>query len=255
MTARAEPGAWFAAAEARPDADELLFCLPHAGGGGLTYSAWREAFPPRIAVEPVLLPGRENRIREDPGFDPEEVATAVIRRAGGRPYSLYGHSMGGVLALEAVRELARRGARLPLRLVVGGSVPPDRECHWITEWAALDDDAIVDRMGVLGGTPDAVLAHRKLRERIARVLRADLGWLADYRFPRRAKVPVPLIALAGRHDPVAGPEVMIRWRELAGAGFRLCLIDGGHFFHLERTAEVIAVLAQEHETPRASHGA
>ncbi|MGN5376912.1 thioesterase II family protein [Streptomyces lasalocidi] len=184
------------------------------GGGSLAYSAWRDIFPARVAVEPVMLPGRENRIRELPRFDPAELADALARRAD-RPYSLYGHSMGGVLAHEVVRELARRGERLPRRLVVGASFPPHQECHWSAYWASLNDDALIAELAGLGGIPEAVLRHPRLRQRIARVLRGDIDWLAHYRLTGNERVSIPLVALAGRHDPLAGPDVMGCWRELA----------------------------------------
>src|SRR5262245_63313639 len=64
-------------AAARPDAAIILFCLPYAGAGAGAFRAWRDAFPAAIDVQPIQLPGRENRIADPPVIDPDEVARAI----------------------------------------------------------------------------------------------------------------------------------------------------------------------------------
>ena len=54
-----------------------LFCFHHAGGGSSLYQHWHRALSPHASVWPVLLPGRERRMRE-PRF-------TVARRARHRP--------------------------------------------------------------------------------------------------------------------------------------------------------------------------
>ena len=43
-----------------------LFCFPHAGGGASIFRLWHKFIPTTIEVCPVQLPGRENRIQEEP---------------------------------------------------------------------------------------------------------------------------------------------------------------------------------------------
>ncbi|HEY0697125.1 MAG TPA: thioesterase domain-containing protein, partial [Micromonospora sp.] len=95
---------WFVSTGTRPDAPTQLFCLPYAGAGAGAFRLWPAAIGPDVEVLPVQLPGRENRIMEDPRFTVAEVAAAIAERAD-RPYGIYGHSMGGRLGFEVVREL------------------------------------------------------------------------------------------------------------------------------------------------------
>lgn len=237
---------WFLGGPAPAEADLVLFCVPHAGGGGVGYKPWSAMLPASVHVQPVQLPGRETRAAEAPDFDPADLARALAARAGGLPYAIYGHSMGGVLAQEVVRELMRLGEPLPERLVVGASHPPHVESAWIGRWRSLRDEELLEEIIALGGTPEVVRRHPRLRDRLVRVLRADVGWLSGYRLPPAEEMPrelpVPIAAIAGARDPIAPPEAMAAWRELTSGGFALTVIDAGHFFHLDAPAEIAGLL-------------
>ncbi|CDR06341.1 thioesterase II family protein [Streptomyces iranensis] len=238
---------WFPRSGAPTQARLLLFCLPHAGGGGTSFARWRDALPGFVGVQPVQLPGRESRLREPARIEPWEVARALLRRAD-RPYAIYGHSMGGVLAQEVVRRIAALGGPPPLCLCVGASRPPHLAPNVFERWADLADDALVSEVAALGGLPTTALGHPRLRARFVEVVRADVRWLATYRLAGQqpsAALTVPVVAFAGSRDRLAGAQVMRRWSELANAGFRLHVIDGGHFFHAENLPAFARVLARE----------
>ena len=114
----------FVSPGSRPQAPVQLFCLPYAGSGASAFrrlAVGRSA--PDVEVLPVQLPGRENRIGEDPTFTVAEVAAVVADRAD-RPYAIYGHSMGDGSASRWSGSCALTGRELPLRLYVGGARAP-----------------------------------------------------------------------------------------------------------------------------------
>jgi surfactin synthase thioesterase subunit len=74
---------------------------------------------------------------------------------------------------------------------------------------------------------------------VARVLRADVTWLAARR--SAAPLPVPLTAIAGARDPLVPPEVMARWADLS-PDFGLEVVPGGHLFHVDEPRAVVDVL-------------
>lgn len=235
-------GRWFATPAPRADAEVLLFCLPYAGGGAGAYRRWDGLTPPELGVEPVQLPGRERRISEPPSVDPAAVTDAVLARAGGRPFGIYGHSMGARLGYEVTAELRRRGEPLPLRLAVGGARPPD-EVDPMLEIVTLPDDRFAEELLAIGGTPAEVMASEELRELLLPALRADFGWLRDTPPPAEDPLPVPIDAYAGDADPVAEPETMAGWRRHTSAAFALHLVPGDHFLIADPPPRLVDRLA------------
>jgi hypothetical protein len=54
--------------------------------------------------------------------------------------------------------------------------------------------------------------------------------------------PVPVVGLAGRHDPTAPPDAMAGWSRHFGWRFRLIVLEGGAgFLHTDAAAVVAAI--------------
>ncbi|MEU6078179.1 thioesterase domain-containing protein [Micromonospora sp. NPDC047074] len=236
--AAAGPGRWFAPGRPAATADVLLFCLPFAGGGAAVYRRWAGPLWAGIAVEPVLLPGRESRVGEPPQFTVEQVTTALAERAD-RPYAIYGHSMGARLGFEVARELRRRALPPPLALYVAASRPPDVPAA-ASDLVGAD---VRDRVAALGTDLDGALEHPELRELLLPALRSDFAWVDAYRYHPQRPLDVPLIGLAGQDDPGVHPEGMRGWARHTTASFRLHTVAGGHLFlrtAREETARLVA---------------
>ncbi|WP_343070775.1 thioesterase II family protein [Nocardiopsis mwathae] len=222
----------------------MVFCFPNAGGGGTQYLSWRRALPSSLWLQPIQLPGRDNRIVEPPEFDPGEIAEALMHRVD-RPYALYGHSMGGVLACEVVRELIRRGGRLPDVVYLGACLPPHVDHGWVRHWAGLDDDELLDEVAGLGGIPSAVLEQASVRRRVAAVMRSDVVWLDSIPPDRLGRLPVAIVAFAGADDPLVGPAAMAHWDRYTSEDFTLRSIRGGHLFHMENAHALTSAIAND----------
>ncbi|MFC5946113.1 thioesterase domain-containing protein [Micromonospora harpali] len=233
---------WFVSAGSRPQAPVRLFCLPYAGAGASAFREWQRAFGADVEVLPVQLPGRENRISEDPNFTVADVAAAIAGRAD-RPYAIYGHSMGGRVGFEVVRELRRTGGPLPLRLYVGGARAPHvDDASLFDGLSTVDDEELLRRLGDGGGLPPEVLAHPELVELLLPLLRADFGRVDSYRYVPGEPLPVPLVAFSGRSDRAVSHAQSAAWERHTAAGFTLHEIDGGHFFLNERLPELVAAI-------------
>ncbi|MGB2569960.1 thioesterase domain-containing protein [Micromonospora citrea] len=233
---------WFLSAGRRDPAPVQLFCLPYAGGGASVFRHWQDGLGTDVEVLPVQLPGRENRISEDPEFRVDDVASAIAHRVRG-PYAIYGHSMGGRVGFEVVRELRRAGRPLPLRLYVGGARAPHVTAPSLFDGLSrVDDEELLRRLGAGGGLPAELLAHPELVELLLPLLRADFGRVDSYRYTPGEPLPVPIVAFSGRHDRAVTREHSDAWREHTAAGFTLREIDGGHFFLTDRLPELLAAI-------------
>ncbi|MFF5204862.1 thioesterase II family protein [Streptosporangium sp. NPDC000396] len=236
---------WFRCPRPLPHAELRLFCLPYAGAGAGVFHPWPAALAPDVEVLGVQLPGRENRIVEPAEIDLVELAAAIADAAvaDGRPYALYGHSLGARLAFEAVRQLRRTGAPLPARLYVGAARAPHLHGSGAFDGLSrVSDDELVARVVAGGGVPEAVADEPELLELLIPTLRADFTWLDDYVHQPEPPLPVPIVAFAGSLDHAVPVEQVADWERHTTAGFVLHRLDGGHFFLQDRLADLTALL-------------
>jgi len=228
----------------RPDPAVRLFCLPPAGGGSSEYASWTDAFAEDIEVCPVELPGRQTRWREAPVASVdvlvEQLATAISDELD-RPYALFGHSMGSLLAFELIRTLRRRGRTLPRALFVsGGQAPQLRRTQ-----ASIHDqptEELTARLKAIGGLPDEVYLEKELLELLMPTIRADFAICETYRYREEPPLPCPIVGLAGAEDRETPPAMMEHWREQTAAGFALRVLPGGHFFLRPERDAVLGVV-------------
>jgi medium-chain acyl-[acyl-carrier-protein] hydrolase len=203
-----------------------LFCLPFAGGGSLAYHNWPSRILAGVEVARVHLPGREARLGEPlfrrlaPLVDTlvEELIPWIDR-----PFAIYGHSMGALLAFELARGLRRRYSLLPGHLFVSGyrapQLPPSE-----LPFSRLPDADFIDRIRQLGGVPDLVVENEELMEIFLPILKADFEMLETYVFKEEPPLECPLTAFGGLSDPKFDREKIIAWGIHSSMGFST------HFF-------------------------
>ncbi|MCB9673488.1 MAG: thioesterase [Alphaproteobacteria bacterium] len=205
-----------------------LFCLPNAGGGTADFRRWVVA---GAEVLPACLPGRETRLHERPYRSmPPLVEDLADDLPTDRPYALYGHSMGAWLAFELVRELRRRGARLPVRLIVAARHAPQVPTR-TPPLGRLPQQAFLDGMQErYGAIPDVLLADPELLKAFLPALRADVVLLDDYRYTEEPALDVPIDVFHASDDPTVTRAEAEAWAVQTTAGFALHEVRGGHFF-------------------------
>lgn len=245
MTTSPTTGRWFAAEATAPQAAAQLFCLPHAGGGASAYRDWQAVAGPDVEVVPVHLPGRESRFAEPPAVSAAELADRLagplLERAD-RPFALFGHSMGALLAYELTHELLRRG-RPPGRLLVSAYPAPHLSRPGSADTVhSLPDQLLVEHVRAHRGTAGEVLDHPELLELLLPAIRADYALCETYRFADRPPLPVPVTVLGGADDPGVGEEELRAWARLTTAGCTVEILPGGHFYLHGQLDAVAAVL-------------
>ncbi|MEV0584411.1 thioesterase domain-containing protein [Nonomuraea sp. NPDC050310] len=224
-----------------------LFCLPYAGGAAGAFRELRRVAGGRFEVVPIQLPGREERGDEPPEFSVSALADEIAPHTG-RPYAIYGHSMGARLAFEVVRELRRRGLPLPERLLVGAAHPPDRRVP-LAATTDLPDDAFIDQLVRRAGAQPELRDEPELRAWSLPILRADFRWIRAYRYLAEPPLDVPVVAFAGADDQEVGPGDLLGWARHTSAGFGLRTVAAGHLFLRDAPTELARLLAEELGAP------
>jgi surfactin synthase thioesterase subunit len=214
-------------------ADANLFCFSHAGGTATSFRLWPAGLPRRLGIWGAQLPGRPGRLEEPPLDSIPALAAALadaMRPHLDRPFAMFGHSMGAVLAFEVARVLARGGAPAPRHLFVSARRPPHRpatepDMHRLPDAAFA---AEIDRR--YGGIPPEVLRDREVMALLLPGLRADITALETHRPPLCAAVDVPITAFGGTEDQLTASADIASWEALTTAPFHMRLFAGGHFY-------------------------
>jgi surfactin synthase thioesterase subunit len=225
-----------------------LFFFPYAGAGSTTYHAWSRFFPPEIELYLVHLPGRDKRISETPFIRlaplVESLTNALIQYLD-KPFSFFGHSMGGLVSFEVVRQLRRQYSLLPAHLFVSGRPAPHlpdahRKLHELPGDKFLK--AIKNRYGAL---PEAVLQDRELLQLYLSILRADLTLLETYQYTDETRLECPISVFGGLQDDTVTIEALAAWRDQTTAQFELKMLPGNHFFVQSSRTALAQVVAKE----------
>ena len=231
-----------------PGAPVRLFCLPYAGGGASIFRSWAAPRPPAgLQLCPIQLPEREERLREPA---PRRVTTAVaqltaaLERHLDRPYAIFGHSMGALLAFELAREFQRRGIRAPVRLFLSAhrapNLPPGR-----SPLHTLDDPSLIAELRRLSGTPDEVLAHDELMALALPTLRADFELCETYEYVPGSPLRVPLTIMAGADDPEVPLASLDDWRHASSCAVTRRIFPGDHFYLRDSPAAILGAIRED----------
>jgi surfactin synthase thioesterase subunit len=234
----------------REDAPLRLFCFHHAGGGASFFAPWSARVVPEVDVVPVQLPGRESRFREPRFRDAGRLAAALERELAPwleRPYAVYGHSMGALVAFALVAARMRAGGRAPRMLFVGAYGAP----HLTPPLPPADRYADLDLARFLvdiGGLSPQFLGRDDWLQALLPIIRDDLRICASH---RRAGLPDPddegdrlpldIQAFAGQDDLLVDPGAVWSWERYARR-FSMSTVPGGHFFPREAPGPFFDVL-------------
>lgn len=237
---------WLRISQPNPDARLRLFCFPYAGGAASIYRTWPQQLPADIEVCAVQLPGRENRIRERPYTDVIELMQALMPNllpALDKPFALFGHSMGSLIAYELAQQLQQHG-QTPTHLFVSGRREPTLpEPETLLHTLPSDQAFLAELQRRYNNLPALLFTDAELQELFVPLLRADLTLVETYQYTERPALPCPLIALGGAADPRASQAELEAWQALTQADFELHRFPGGHFYLNEQGPTLLATLA------------
>ncbi|MCX4743047.1 alpha/beta fold hydrolase [Streptomyces antibioticus] len=218
--------------EPAPDAPRRLVCFPHAGGSAPYFVPVARAMAGGTDVLAVQYPGRQER-RGEPFLDSiDALARAAVDALApwlDRPLTLFGHSMGAMVAFEAARLLEAEG-RAPRGLVVSGRRAPTCVRSAPDLVHLQDDEGLMNEIRRLNGTDERILADEELLRMILPVIRSDYQAVESYRYRPGPPLSCPVLALIGDTDPQVTREEARFWAEHTTGPFDMTVFPGGHFY-------------------------
>lgn len=236
---------WFIRHRPRQDPEKRLICFPFAGGTSSSYTSWVEKLPAGLELISVQLPGREARFNEALGKSVGDVVDQMMvefERWRDRPYSIFGHSLGALLAFEFVRRLESIGGRQPDSLIVSGKRAPQEPLTGVLVHS-LPEEQFIRHIEEYQVTPEEVLADSQLLNLLLPRLRADFAMSETYCCAPGPRLTSPLFCFGGTDDPETEAPLLERWQEQASDGFLLRRFAGDHFF-IFTNEEFVATLSR-----------
>lgn len=223
-------------------AQTKILCFSYAGGGISVFAGWHKQLPHNVELNIVQPPGRGTHFSQSPIDNMTALIDALLPMVSDilqGQYVVYGHSLGSRVAFELVRQAMVKGFRAPLHFFASGSSGPSPVCAE-DKMYQLSDDAFIQRLKNINGTPDEILANRQFMRLLLPTLRADFKLAATYSCPEKFTIDTDVTVLSGRDDAIP-IERLQQW----GNFFRhseIAMCDGGHFFIDTHPEQVLAIV-------------
>jgi medium-chain acyl-[acyl-carrier-protein] hydrolase len=238
---------WMQVFERRESASLRLLCFPFAGGGAQAFRPWLAQLPSGVELCAAQLPGREMRLRETPFSDARALVRAMLPELmthTDKPFVLYGHSMGALIAYETARLMQEEHSVSPVRLIVSGRVAP----HFALARLPINklpQDEFIAGLKQLNGTPREILEDNDLISLIGPMLRADLAIHEEYVHGPGPRLACDILAFGGLCDTEAGRAGLNAWAEMTAGRLTVRMLPGDHFFIQTAQSLFLRVLSIE----------
>jgi medium-chain acyl-[acyl-carrier-protein] hydrolase len=237
---------WVQVSSPRPAVRLRLICLPPAGGGASRYRDWPAHLPEDVEVVSVQLPGRESRFTEHPLTSMEQLVDPLLEGLTSyltltRPFALFGHSMGALIAFELTRRM-RSWDLAPVHLFASGCRAPHLPSR-SPDWHTLPDPEFLVVIKRLGGIPPELLAEPQFLDAMLPALRSDCTLVETYSPLPAAPLRCPVTAFGGLRDPKAFPEDVQAWSTHTTGPFQAHFLPGDHFFINSARQELLRLVA------------
>ncbi|MGV9855534.1 thioesterase II family protein [Streptomyces sp. NPDC003442] len=216
----------------RIDMRHRLICFPHAGGGASAYADWADGLPAGIEVTAVQLPGRQNRMDEEP---PTQVGplvrsiTQALRPLLGCSFSFFGHSCGALLAHAVAQALKSRGLPQPAHLFLSAQAEPG-EIQRGPQMHKLSSEAFRAEVLRLGGFEAEIVGDEEAMDALLPTVLADFRLWEQHRISPAPRLDSPITALVGDRDSRVSVESVEGWHAYTNASFDTRIYPGGHFY-------------------------
>ncbi len=214
------------------DLKPVLFAFPYAGGTALSYMNW--VLPEEIRFVPLDYRGHGLRSKLQFAKSIQEIAEdaaelMVSKLEEGQEFSIFAHSMGGIIAWYVIRILKEKygltpKCYFPSCSAVPSDFPPDTH-------AFASDEIVMDYLKNSMRMPEKTLENPRFQKLFLPAILHDFRMIREYKSTDSGeKVSFPIHAFASEEDDLITLPMAEKWKKLTEADFSLMKLEGGHFY-------------------------
>lgn len=238
---------WVFKKSGNPGAEVRLICFHYAGGNASWYDKWEEKCKGAFELMAIQLPMRGARFEEKMPETMEELAEWFIRdcrRLFDKPFILFGHSMGALLAYETAYQLKRDMDISPQMLVISACEAPFEAEIERNDYSArtAPDDKLLEVLENYGQTNSELLEYPEFLEYYLPIVRQDFCICERYSRIPDIRLKCRLMVLRGTDDISVSDSSCDRWKDYTESSVQQYKFSGGHFYaedHIEELMELI----------------
>ncbi len=230
-----------------------LYAIPYAGGHSLVYRSLSEALSPQVTLQPLELPGRGKRAKDDLKHDIHDITEDLFQSIRNdllseNRYAIFGHSMGSLLGYLLTLRIMKEGLPTPSHLFCSGhsapSIPKIDMVKEAPKYAASSENfwAYIDSLGAL---PPELKEHQELMNYFEPIIRADMQALEKYEYRElKEAIPVPIHVFYGVDDSETPVYALFPWQNESKYMVNFLPNEGGHFGLFNNLDKVSAYIKQ-----------
>ncbi len=237
---------WLIRGNSDPDANVRLFCFHSMGVGASLYTRFLMDPPAGYDIFAIQTPGRENRAHE-PALDTVDGLVAEIIRELtpwlDKPFVIWGHSFGGIVAYEVIKQLRREKKDSPISLLITGTVAPELIRIWQNREVMLKALVVENNAEYLLSLSRYVEDAEFIRS-ILPIMRKDTPLMMNYHYQPEERFDFPILAFGARQDDMVYLDEISPWANQTTARFEMREVAGDHWFLNKNRHEIVAQLEQ-----------
>jgi len=224
-----------------------LLCFSGAGGNSPVFHDWIRQLPSWLALKSVTLPGHPGRFREKPAEDLVDLGAALAEELApvlDKPFALFGHSMGALVAFEVARSAQRMG-RVAAHLFVSACAAPQLQRRRVRYLYELPDRALQQELMRSANFASHAINRPELIKLMLPVFRADIRLCETYKYSQGPLLRCPVTAYGGIADPWVTYQELAAWSVHTTESFKANMLPGDHRYLNDQTPPVVGDVCQQ----------
>ena len=181
----------------------------------------------QVELVAIELPGRGRRMNEKPYADLHQLIRdlkAAMMPLLDKPFMLFGHSMGGLIAFELTRDLRMSGLAQPMKLFIS-STPG------LTTYTRREVDHTLSNEELIKIFPHldkTNIGDDELHQLLVDQMRTDLRLLNNYSYTKEPALDIPMVIIYGAEDERVREDQAEKWRDETSSSCHIIQRAGGH---------------------------